>query len=61
MSTSQYLRVRRLEAARDAILHQGVSVNDAAHLAGYNNAANFATAFRRRFGYAPSRDRSEQD
>jgi AraC-like DNA-binding protein len=61
MSASQYLRVRRLEAARDALLHQGVSVNDAAYLAGYNNPANFATAFRRRFGYAPSRDRTRQD
>jgi AraC-like DNA-binding protein len=61
MSASQYLRVRRLESARDALLHQGVSVNDAASLAGYNNPANFATAFRRRFGYAPSRHRSQQD
>jgi AraC-like DNA-binding protein len=61
MSASQYLRVRRLESARDAMLHQGVSVNDAAALAGYNNAANFATAFRRRFGHAPGRDRSQSD
>jgi AraC-like DNA-binding protein len=61
VSASQYLRVRRLESARDALLQQGVSVNDAAALAGYNNPANFATAFRRRFGYAPSRDRSQQD
>jgi AraC-like DNA-binding protein len=61
MSASQYLRVRRLESARDALLHQGVSVNDAASLAGYNNPANFATAFRRRFGYAPSRHRSQKD
>ncbi len=61
MSASQYLRIRRLESARDALVHQGVSVNDAAYLAGYNNPANFATAFRRRFGHAPSRYRSQQD
>ena len=49
-----YLRIRRLEAAREALLYQGISVTDAAFQAGYTNPANFATAFRRRFGVAPS-------
>lgn len=49
-----YLRTRRLEAAREALLYQGVSVTDAAFQAGYANPANFATAFRRRFGVPPS-------
>jgi AraC-like DNA-binding protein len=49
-----YLRVRRLEAAREALLYQGISVTDAAFQAGYTNPANFATAFRRRFGVTPS-------
>jgi AraC-like DNA-binding protein len=49
-----YLRARRLEAAREALLYQGISVTDAAFQAGYTNPANFATAFRRRFGVAPS-------
>jgi len=57
MSVSDYLRTRRLEQARDAIIRQGLSVNEAANLAGYGNPANFATAFRRHFGYAPSRGR----
>jgi AraC-like DNA-binding protein len=61
MSASQYLRVRRLDLARDAIVHQGVSIDEAAYLAGYNNPANFATAFRRRFGYVPSRSLSPKD
>jgi AraC-like DNA-binding protein len=55
MTASDYLRTRRLEAARDAIVQQGVSINEAAYLAGYGNPANFATAFRRQFGYVPSR------
>lgn len=50
----EYLRVQRLEAAREALLYQGISVTDAAFQAGYANPANFATAFRRRFGVAPS-------
>ena len=61
MSASDYLRTRRLEAARDAIIHQGLSINEAAYLAGYGNPANFATAFRRHFGHAPSRSRPPRD
>jgi AraC-like DNA-binding protein len=61
MSASDYLRTRRLEAARDAIIHQGLSINEAAYLAGYGNPANFATAFRRHFGHAPSRSRPPKD
>lgn len=57
-SASDYLRTRRLETARDAIVHNGCSVSEAAWLVGYSNPANFATAFRRHFGYAPSRDRA---
>jgi AraC-like DNA-binding protein len=52
-----YLRTRRLETAREAIVAQGLSVNEAAYLAGYSNPANFATAFRKHFGHAPSRIR----
>ena len=61
MSVSDYLRTRRLEQAREAIIRQGLSVNEAASLAGYGNPANFATAFRRHFGYARSRWRQGKD
>jgi AraC-like DNA-binding protein len=49
-----YQRSRRLEAARTALTRDGASVTQAAELSGYTNAANFATAFRRRFGTSPS-------
>ena len=58
VSASEYLRSRRLECARDAMVEQGISVNEAAYVAGYGNPANFATAFRRHFGHAPSKSRS---
>lgn len=61
MSAPDYLRTRRLEVARDAIIHRGLSINEAASLAGYGNPANFATAFRRHFGHAPSRSRPPKD
>lgn len=48
-----WLRERRLEVARQR-LAQGWSVQQAAHFVGYRHATNFATAFRERYGVAPS-------
>lgn len=52
-SAVQYLRTQRLKAAQRALLRQGISVSQAATLAGYTSAANFATAFKRLFGVSP--------
>ncbi|WP_299231599.1 helix-turn-helix transcriptional regulator [uncultured Halomonas sp.] len=52
-SVFDYLRECRLSLAHD-YLRQGHSVQQAAHFCGYRHASNFATAFRRRFGHAPS-------
>lgn len=54
MSVADYLRTKRLQTARDAIIQQGLSVTEAAFLVGYGNPANFATAFRKHFGHVPS-------
>jgi AraC-like DNA-binding protein len=48
-----YLRGRRLQAAHDALERGEADVAAAALLAGYRSPANFATAFRRRFGVTP--------
>lgn len=58
VSAVEYLRVRRLEVAREALVYQNLSVTEAADLVGYNNPANFATAFRKHFGLVPSFYRS---
>lgn len=61
VSASEYLRISRLVFAREALLHQGLTVTEAAYAAGYANPANFSTAFRRHFGCVPSsclRDKS---
>ncbi|XIA67726.1 helix-turn-helix transcriptional regulator [Bradyrhizobium sp. TZ2] len=55
VSASDYLRKSRLASAREALLHQGLSVTEAAYSVGYANSANFSTAFRKHFGYVPSR------
>lgn len=52
-----YLRLRRLDRARRQLEREGISVAQAAHVAGYSSAANFATAFRRRFGLSPRQAR----
>ncbi len=54
MSIFAWLRGRRLDAARIALERDGATVTEAAGLAGYGSAANFATAFRKRFGQCPS-------
>ncbi|MES2942315.1 MAG: helix-turn-helix transcriptional regulator [Pseudomonadota bacterium] len=53
-----YLRECRLQRARQALERNGLSVGQAAVLAGYTSAANFATAYKRRFGLTPKLARS---
>ncbi|GGF49263.1 AraC family transcriptional regulator [Azorhizobium oxalatiphilum] len=49
----EHVRQRKLELAREALASQGLSVAQAAYLAGYTSSANFATAFKRAFGMSP--------
>ncbi|WP_312923623.1 helix-turn-helix transcriptional regulator [Stutzerimonas nitrititolerans] len=58
MTLFEYQRTRRLLQARQALERDGVSVNEAAWLAGYNSPANFATAFKRQFGISPKQVRA---
>lgn len=48
-----FVREHRLQRARRALEQDGLTVGQAALLAGYSSAANFATAYRRRFGMPP--------
>lgn len=47
------LREAAMQRARLALERDGLTVSQAAEIAGYGSAANFATAFRRRFGMPP--------
>ncbi|MDR2112501.1 MAG: AraC family transcriptional regulator [Candidatus Accumulibacter sp.] len=53
MTVFDYEHRRRLLRARQALEHEGRSVGEAADIAGYTSAANFATAFKRHFGITP--------
>ena len=46
-------REQRLARAWAALEQTGCSVAEVAHGAGYSSAANFSTAFKRRFGISP--------
>lgn len=50
----EHLRRLGLERARLALEREGIPVSEAAFLAGYASPANFATAFKRRFGLTPT-------
>ena len=50
----EFIRSQRLLKARDALERDGITVAQAAYLAGFSSPANFATAFKRAFGTSPS-------
>lgn len=50
----EFARRQALQRARTALEQQGVSIAQAAYIAGYSSTANFATAFKRSFGVSPS-------
>jgi AraC-like DNA-binding protein len=52
-----YLRAQRLQHAATALQLRGVSIAEAAEMAGYTSPANFSTAFRRKFGFSPKHAR----
>ncbi|MCG7392849.1 AraC family transcriptional regulator [Microvirga sp. ACRRW] len=53
VSVFEFIRNAKLDEARRLLMRDGVSVSEAAYRAGYSSAANFATAFKRRFGLSP--------
>ena len=54
VSPIAFLREQRLQLGRTLIEQEGHSVSSAAYACGYDHPGNFAQAFRRRFGIAPS-------
>ncbi len=56
----EYLRQQRFERAK-IMLEQGLSVTEASLAVGYESLASFSLAFKKRFGYAPSRYFSQNE
>lgn len=57
ITIAAYLRRQRLEQAYQAIRQQGLSIDDAANLAGYQHISSFSSAFKRQYGFPPSQAR----
>ncbi|MDO3381819.1 helix-turn-helix transcriptional regulator [Gilvimarinus algae] len=54
VTVMEYVRSQRLERARRAMLLHGMSVQEAAYLAGYDHPSNFVSAFKRAYGTTPA-------
>ena len=50
----EYIRHKKLERARRAMLLEGLSIGEVAYEAGYNHVSNFVTAFKKRFLITPA-------
>ncbi len=58
-SIGRYSRIKRLEAARDLLIHGSLNITDVALEVGFHNPSRFATAFRNHFGRNPADYRRE--
>ncbi len=54
MTVIEYVRLRRLDLAKRALAVEGLSIGEAAYLAGYSHVSNFQLAFKRQYGLTPS-------
>jgi AraC-like DNA-binding protein len=55
----EHLTAVRMERAADLLRTRGLTVRDVAHRVGYRQPAQFAKAFRRHHGFAPSDFRAQ--
>lgn len=53
MTVFEFIRRKRLEAARDALEREGMTVTQAAYVAGYAHTSNFTAAFKKFYGITP--------
>ena len=54
MTVNEYIRLRRLDRAKTAMTVQGLSIGQAAYLAGYNHSSNFIAAFKKQYAVTPA-------
>lgn len=56
-SLADYLKERRLEAARSLLVSSAARIGEVAHAVGFPNESYFATVFRKRYGVTPNQFR----
>lgn len=52
--TFQWIRNRRLEKAKDLLIHSGLSVTDVCFVTGFENVTHFSKTFKKKYGISPS-------
>jgi AraC-like DNA-binding protein len=55
ITVQAFIRQRKLELAKTALCREGITIAEAAYIAGYSNASNFTCAFKRIYGFPPGR------
>ncbi|MFA7370281.1 MAG: helix-turn-helix transcriptional regulator, partial [Kiritimatiellales bacterium] len=58
---NQYLLWRRLEAAKDLLTNNELSITETAHRLGFSSSQYFATVFRRHTGLPPNSFRRQPE
>src|SRR5262245_20224987 len=53
MTVFEFIRRKRLDSAREALESQGVTVAQAAWIAGYTSSSSFIAAFKKTYGACP--------
>lgn len=53
-TVSDYLRTKKLEAARQALIFDGKTIGEVAYMVGYNHSSNFVIAFKKHFNQTPT-------
>jgi AraC-like DNA-binding protein len=60
MPPSQWIRQKRLEKARELLLHSTMNVTTVCYTLGFENIAHFSRLFKSYFGYSPSEAKHQQ-
>lgn len=51
---SSFIKAKRMQLAKQALLVEGKTIGETAFIAGYNHVSNFVSAFKKSFGVTPS-------
>lgn len=61
MQVSDYVKQRRMDVAKKALMIDGLSIKEASYKAGYTYPSNFVSAFKKLYGLTPNNYRKMHD
>ena len=54
MPPSEWIRVKRLNKAKEALINTDLSILDISYMVGFENPSHFSRIFKEHFGFSPS-------